>query len=45
MLDVIAGILAIIFALVILQMKNSKKKWVAFIGWLILTLSKIFDRI
>ncbi len=41
MLDIIEGLIAILIVIIILSMKESEKKWVAFIGWCIIILIKI----
>ncbi|WP_272876602.1 hypothetical protein [Clostridium sp. Cult1] len=41
-MDFVWGIVAIILAIIILSMRNSEKKWIAFIGWLLFILAKIY---
>lgn len=40
-MDILLGIFAIIMVFVTIALKESKNKWLAFIGWAIIILAKI----
>ncbi len=44
MLDIIEGIIAIIIVILILSMRRSEKKWIAFIGWIIFIIITVLKK-